>query len=96
VIRKVPDLPEGVRAVGVPFTAIAHEIGTFRVKNIVALGAMQAATELFPTATLRSVTARLLHAVPEMRAVNERAFNQGAEAYRKALAGGMLDGMSRN
>jgi len=34
--------------------------------------------------------------VPEMRVVNERAFNQGAEAYRKALAGGMLDGMSRN
>jgi hypothetical protein len=40
--------------------------------------------------------ARLLHAVPEMRAVNERAFRAGAEAYRKALAGGMLDGVSRN
>jgi 2-oxoisovalerate ferredoxin oxidoreductase beta subunit len=96
VIRSVPHLPKGVRAVGVPFTEIAHDIGTIRVKNIVALGALQAATDVFPPETLRGVMARLLHAVPEMRAVNERAFRAGAEAYRKALAGGMLDGVSRN
>ena len=41
----------GVKVVGVPFTEIAVGLGKAMVKNIVALGALQAATEIFPKET---------------------------------------------
>ncbi len=46
--RQVAD---GVTVVGVPFTEIAADLGKALVKNVVALGALQAATRIFPEET---------------------------------------------
>ncbi|HEY0788609.1 MAG TPA: 2-oxoacid:acceptor oxidoreductase family protein, partial [Thermoanaerobaculia bacterium] len=51
VILDPPAPPVGVKAYGVPFTEIAVGLGKKVVKNIVALGAVQAATQIFPKET---------------------------------------------
>ncbi len=48
VIATVPALDPSVRVVGVPYSQIAIDLGNLKVKNIVALGALQAATGIFP------------------------------------------------
>ena len=80
VIAEVPPLAEGVRAVGVPFTRIAADLGKTLVKNIVALGALQEATRLFPRATFLTAIQQALRDKPGLVAVNEEAFNHGASA----------------
>ncbi len=52
VIGTPPDgLAAGIRTVGVPLARVANELGNVRVKNVVALGALQEATKLFPKET---------------------------------------------
>ncbi len=48
VIASWPALDPSVRLVGVPYSQIAIDLGNLKVKNVVALGALQAATQLFP------------------------------------------------
>ena len=72
LIAEPPAPPPGVRALGVPFTAIAAALGRPKVKNAVALGALQAATSARDAAIsgratpagrpLRSKTARTAEA----------------------------------
>jgi 2-oxoisovalerate ferredoxin oxidoreductase beta subunit len=50
------------------------------VKNLVALGAMVGATELFPPATLHTVIGQAFSAKPELLAINSRAFDLGLAA----------------
>ena len=61
VISAVPsDLAAGVTTAAVPFTSIAKDLGALFVKNIVALGALQGATKVFPEETfLTAVRAAL-------------------------------------
>jgi 2-oxoisovalerate ferredoxin oxidoreductase beta subunit len=51
-------LAPGVKAVGVPFTEIAASSASSVVKNVVALGALQAATGLFPEQTFLAASGR--------------------------------------
>ena len=79
----VPDVPsfDGVRAVGIPFTQIASDLGAPRVKNIIALGAFQRLTQLFPEESFLSALRRAFH--PRAGSglmVNEAAFFQGGRA----------------
>ncbi len=73
------------RMVGIPATAIAQELGRMVVKNIVALGALQAATDIFPEATLLAAIGQALRGKPALVSLNERAFAAGVAAGREAL-----------
>jgi 2-oxoisovalerate ferredoxin oxidoreductase beta subunit len=85
VVTEVPELAEGIRAIGVPFTDIAVDLGAKMVKNIVALGALQAATGIFPEETLRTAIGEALRAKTALVPVNESAFERGIAACREAM-----------
>jgi 2-oxoisovalerate ferredoxin oxidoreductase beta subunit len=81
VISAVPTLP-GVEMVGIPFATIAVELGKAVVKNIVALGALEAATGLLPPETLVGAVRQALGDKKALIELNEKAFAKGAEAVR--------------
>jgi len=83
VISEVPALADGVRAVGVPFTQIAKELGAVVVKNVVALGALQAATRLLPEDSFLTAVREALRAKCAMIPINEEAFARGGRAVRE-------------
>ena len=70
-------MPVGVTAHGVPLTRIATSLGRAQVKNVVALGALQAATDLFPADTFLAAIRQALKGKAAMIALNEAAFEQG-------------------
>jgi Pyruvate/2-oxoacid:ferredoxin oxidoreductase gamma subunit len=82
VISEVPKLQPGVSSVGVPFTTIAADLGRVVVKNVVALGALQAATGLFPPETFLTSIRQALHAKCAMIPLNEEAFSWGMKAVK--------------
>ena len=82
VAHEVPELAAGVRAVGVPFTELAAGLGKVMIKNVVALGAMQAATGLFPEETFLTAIRETLARKSALIPLNEEAFRKGAEAVR--------------
>ncbi len=82
VIDAPPAMPVGVTAYGVPMTRIAKDLGKPVVKNIVALGALQAATGLFPPDTFLTAVRQALKDKCAMIPLNEEAFEWG----RKAIA----------
>jgi 2-oxoisovalerate ferredoxin oxidoreductase beta subunit len=76
-------LDRRVRVIGVPFTRIAAELGNTMVKNIVALGALQEATQLFPRQTFLTAIGHLLREKPAMIPLDEEAFSRGGLAARE-------------
>jgi len=72
--------------VGVPFTEIAAGLGKLVVRNIVALGALQAATNLFPKATFLAAIKQALKDKANLIPLNEQAFQAGIEAAQRFLA----------
>jgi Pyruvate/2-oxoacid:ferredoxin oxidoreductase gamma subunit len=84
VTATVPPLQDGVRAVGVPFTQIAADLGKKMVKNVVALGALQAATGLFPAESFLAVMRSMLQTDCALLELNEEAFAQGGRAFSEA------------
>jgi 2-oxoglutarate ferredoxin oxidoreductase subunit gamma len=66
--------------VGVPCTEIARELGEPKVKNAVALGALQAAVPLMPPETFLAAIRHALGSKGSLLAVNEEAFRRGAKA----------------
>jgi 2-oxoisovalerate ferredoxin oxidoreductase beta subunit len=65
---------------GVPLTRIATDLGKPLVKNIAALGALQAATSLFPRETFLAAVRQALKEKPGLVPLNEDAFAAGARA----------------
>lgn len=82
VIEEPPAMPPGVTAFGVPLTRIATDLGKPFVKNAVALGALQAATRLFPVETFLTAVRQALKHKCALIPLNEQAFEWG----RKAVA----------
>ena len=80
VIKDVPPLPQGVEVHGAPFTEIAADLGKVVVKNVVALGALQAATGLFPEETFLTAIRQALKDKCAMIPLNEEAFRWGVRA----------------
>lgn len=80
VVKSPPAAPAGVRVVGAPFTRIAVELGRPVVKNIVALGALQAATGLLPEETLRAAIRLALKDKSALIPMNEEALSRGMRA----------------
>jgi Pyruvate/2-oxoacid:ferredoxin oxidoreductase gamma subunit len=88
VIAEVPRLAEGVRPVGVPFTRIATELGKSLVKNVVALGALQEATQIFPEETFLTAIRQALREKAALIPLNESAFARGGGGGER---GGSVD-----
>jgi len=82
IIKDEPEVRDGVKLYGVPFSEIAIQIGKAVVKNIVALGALQAATELYPADTFLTAIRQALKHKAKMIPMNEDAFKQGMEFVR--------------
>ncbi len=81
VIAEPPNLNHDVRLIGIPMTQIAHDLGRPMVKNVVALGALQAATGLFPKETFVAGIRQALKDKCAMIPLNEEAFEWGVRAY---------------
>ncbi len=80
VIGAVPEtLAEGVRVVGVPFAEVAKDLGSVQVKSVVALGALQGVTRMFPKATFLAAMRTSLNSKRVMADLNEQAFERGAD-----------------
>lgn len=78
VIDALPaGLADGIEFVGIPCTTIAKELGSVVVKNIVALGALQEATTVFPAEAFVAAIRAALGERPAMIPLNESAFEHG-------------------
>jgi 2-oxoisovalerate ferredoxin oxidoreductase beta subunit len=81
VVLEIPDgINEKVRLLGVPCTSVATELGKAVVKNIVALGALQAATNIFPSTVFLTAIRQALKTKAALIPINEQAFARGAAA----------------
>jgi 2-oxoisovalerate ferredoxin oxidoreductase beta subunit len=80
VVPEPPVALEAVRSVGVPCSRIAADLGQPLVKNVVALGALQAATGLLPAEALLATLREALRKKSGLAAVNEEAFRRGMRA----------------
>jgi 2-oxoisovalerate ferredoxin oxidoreductase beta subunit len=77
VAAALPELDPRIRQCGVPCSEIARDLGAVKVKNVVALGALQAATGVLPADAFLTAIRRALHDHPDSAALNERAFRAG-------------------
>lgn len=77
------ELPH-VQVFPVPCSRIAHDLGRTAVKNVVALGALHAATRLFPDETYLAAIRQALGDKPAVLPVNEQAFAAGVRAVSRA------------
>ena len=80
VIHDVPKVADGVRVVGVPFTEIAVDLGKAMVKNVVALGALCAATRIFPEESFKTALRQALKDKCALIPLNEEAFAWGVKS----------------
>jgi 2-oxoisovalerate ferredoxin oxidoreductase beta subunit len=80
VVTEPPVLDSSVKMVPVPFTGIATDLGKAVVKNIVALGALQAATGIFPKETLLTAIRVALKDKCALIPLNEEAFAWGIKS----------------
>jgi 2-oxoisovalerate ferredoxin oxidoreductase beta subunit len=87
VISEVPPLGTGVRTLGVPFARVAADLGKIIVKNIVALGAVQEATQLFPKETFLAAIRQALSHKCALIPLNEQAFEWGGKYAAEAGKG---------
>jgi 2-oxoisovalerate ferredoxin oxidoreductase beta subunit len=78
-IADAPDLP-GRRIIPVPISQIANALGRLTVKNVVALGALAAATRLFPEATFSAALRDAFREKAALLPLNEQAFAAGLRA----------------
>jgi 2-oxoisovalerate ferredoxin oxidoreductase beta subunit len=86
VIEQPPSFGECTDVIGVPFTAIATELGDHRVKNVVALGALQEANGLLPPESLPWALQHLLKGRSELHGLNRSAFERGRHALADLMA----------
>jgi Pyruvate/2-oxoacid:ferredoxin oxidoreductase gamma subunit len=77
VIAEPPEIDAGISVVGVPCTEIARDLGAAKVKNVVALGALQAASRIFPKETFLTALRQALQQNCAMIELNEEAFAWG-------------------
>lgn len=86
IAKDVKAMDPSITVVGVPFTEIAAGLGKLVVKNIVALGALQAATNLFPRETFLAAVKQALKDKAKLIPLNEQALDAGIKAAQECLA----------
>jgi Pyruvate/2-oxoacid:ferredoxin oxidoreductase gamma subunit len=80
VVTEAPELDPSIKVFPVPFTGIATDLGKAVVKNIVALGALQAATGIFPKDTMLDAIRIALKDKCALIPLNEEAFAWGIKS----------------
>jgi 2-oxoisovalerate ferredoxin oxidoreductase beta subunit len=80
VITEPGEMPYNRRVLGVPFTGIALDLKRPLVKNLAALGALQAATGILPAQRIVETLREVLKDKPSTVPVNEAAFACGQRA----------------
>jgi len=85
MITHAPKVAEGVKVHAVPCAAIAQSLGSVVVKNVVALGALQEATNLLEEESFLTALRRSLKSKCAMIPLNEEAFRWGAKAVREGI-----------
>lgn len=80
VVTEAPVLDPSIKVFPVPFTGIATDLGKAVVKNIVALGALQAATNIFPKDTFLAAIRVALKDKCALIPLNEEAFAWGIKS----------------
>jgi len=78
------DLPPGRTVLAIPFTRIAADLGKPMVKNVVALGTLQASTRLLPDDALVETLAHVLKDKAAVLPLNKSAFAAGLAAVQPA------------
>lgn len=78
VVKTAPLFP-GKKVYGIPFTQTAVDLGKSMVKNIVALGALQAASGLFAQDTFLTAIRMALKSKCSLIPINEEAFAWGVK-----------------
>jgi Pyruvate/2-oxoacid:ferredoxin oxidoreductase gamma subunit len=84
-ITEVPEFAPGVKVVPVPCGAIAQSLGTRVVKNVVALGALQEATNILDEDSFLTALRVSLQHKCAMIPLNEEAFRWGVKAVRENI-----------
>jgi 2-oxoisovalerate ferredoxin oxidoreductase beta subunit len=84
VITEPGEMPYNRRVLGVPFTGIAAGLKRPMVKNLAALGALQAASDLLPAPRFLETLREILKDKPSTLPVNEEAFAAGQRAVAGA------------
>ena len=84
VTGDVANLGADVRLVPVPMARLAKGVGTEKVKNIVALGALQSATQILPTDSFEYAIRGALIGKSAQFAMNEAAFEAGVQYVARA------------
>jgi 2-oxoisovalerate ferredoxin oxidoreductase beta subunit len=85
VVREAPPFAH-VRVIGLPCTQIARDLGDARAKNMVALGALQEATRLFPPESFLDAMSRVCKREGMPLVLNQGAFARGAHACQELVA----------
>jgi 2-oxoisovalerate ferredoxin oxidoreductase beta subunit len=70
----------------VPFSRLAADLGRPVVKNVVALGALQAASDLLPASAMLETLRHVLKDKAALMPLNEAAFAAGQQAVAPAVA----------
>jgi len=85
VISDLPEFQDGVKVVGVPCAEIAQNLGQRVVKNIVALGALQAASGILNEESILTAMRNSLKDKCAMIPVNEEAFRWGVKVAKEGF-----------
>ncbi|MCL4221533.1 MAG: 2-oxoacid:acceptor oxidoreductase family protein [Phycisphaerales bacterium] len=87
VIPEPPALPDNLTVIPVPCSEIAMDMGKRMVKNVVAMGALQAATRMFPPESFLIPLRSALKDNASVLDLNIEAFERGRKACEEAMAG---------
>lgn len=85
VISELPKFNKGVKVVAVPCAEVAQSLGLRVVKNVVALGALQAACNILHEDAILTAMRRSLKDKCAMIPVNEEAFRWGVKAVTEGI-----------
>jgi 2-oxoisovalerate ferredoxin oxidoreductase beta subunit len=88
VIAQPPTLDERVQVIGVPITQSALDLGVLKVKNVVAWGALQAATQILPSDSFLTVLRVTLAKKASLLPLNEKAYELGRRLCHEAVVAG--------
>ncbi|MCL1892877.1 MAG: 2-oxoacid:acceptor oxidoreductase family protein [Holophagaceae bacterium] len=85
VSKEIEPSDSSIKVIGVPFTEIAAGLGKMVVKNIVGLGALAAATNIFPRETFLVAIKQALKDKVALIPLNEKAFDLGYDAAKENM-----------
>lgn len=80
VVHSVPKVDESITIISVPMTELANTIGKAMFKNVVALGALQAATQIFSSDSFIFTLKEALKDKPDWIEKNIEAFTKGVQS----------------